>query len=234
MRCRQSAVCPDRPHSASNNSCQHCLPSTSIKCSVSVASSLKGSQKCLQTHHPFPLPICPATVHIRPRKGDAGTSWPPSTDWSTCSNGPRASTITSLYSTVPFLNKTLNQLRLPGTGSAQILINPFGLLYHEVTAGSLIKLNLAGDVLDQGSTNLGVNQAAYVLHSAIHDARPGKNTTITSAIMSVFYTDIHCVLHLHTAVVSAVGSMKCGLLPICQEAMIIGPVGYHDYQVFSV
>jgi len=42
------------------------------------------------------------------------------------------------------------------------------------------------------------------------------------------------VLHLHTAVVSAVGSMKCGLLPICQEAMIIGPVGYHDYQVFSL
>jgi adducin len=104
---------------------------------------------------------------------------------------------------------------LPSPGPAQILINPFGLLYHEVTASSLIKLTLAGDILDQGSTNLGVNQAAYVLHSAIHEARP----------------DVHCIVHLHTAVVAAIGSMKCGLLPICQEAMIIGPVAYHDYQV---
>jgi len=47
------------------------------------------------------------------------------------------------------------------------------LLYNEVTASSLIKLSLFGDVIDQGSTNLGVNQAAYVLHSAIHEARPG-------------------------------------------------------------
>uniref|UniRef100_A0A1I8AW07 Aldolase_II domain-containing protein n=1 Tax=Meloidogyne hapla TaxID=6305 RepID=A0A1I8AW07_MELHA len=78
-------------------------------------------------------------------------------------------------------------LRLPGTDPAQVLINPFGLLYNEVTASSLIKLSLSGDVIDQGSTNLGVNQAAYVLHSAIHEARP----------------DVHCVLHLHTAVVAA-------------------------------
>ncbi|CAK5017149.1 unnamed protein product [Meloidogyne enterolobii] len=105
-------------------------------------------------------------------------------------------------------------LRLPGTDPAQVLINPFGLLYNEVTASSLIKLSLSGDVIDQGSTNLGVNQAAYVLHSAIHEARP----------------DVHCVIHLHTAVVAAVSAMKCGLLPICQEAMIIGPVAYHDYQ----
>uniref|UniRef100_A0A914GXT1 Class II aldolase/adducin N-terminal domain-containing protein n=1 Tax=Globodera rostochiensis TaxID=31243 RepID=A0A914GXT1_GLORO len=105
-------------------------------------------------------------------------------------------------------------LRLSGANPPEFLINPFGLLYHEITASSLIKLNLKGKVLDQGSTHLGVNQAAYVLHSAIHEARP----------------DVHCVLHLHTAVVAAVGSMKCGLLPLCQEAMIIGPVAYHDYQ----
>lgn len=56
-------------------------------------------------------------------------------------------------------------------------------------------------------------QAGYVLHSAIHEARP----------------DVKCIIHLHTPVVAAVSSMKCGLLPICQEAMIIGPVAYHDY-----
>jgi adducin len=95
------------------------------------------------------------------------------------------------------------------------LINPFGLLYNEITASSLIKISLAGEVLDPGSTNLGINQAGYVLHSAIHEARE----------------DVHCVLHLHTAVVAAVSSMKCGLLPLCQEALIIGPVAYHDYKV---
>uniref|UniRef100_A0A915BBA1 Class II aldolase/adducin N-terminal domain-containing protein n=1 Tax=Parascaris univalens TaxID=6257 RepID=A0A915BBA1_PARUN len=98
--------------------------------------------------------------------------------------------------------------------SDEVLINPFGLLYHEITAASLIKVNLDGEILDHGSTKLGINQAGYVLHSAIHKARP----------------DVRCVLHMHTAVVSAVSSMKCGLLPICQEAMIIGPVAYHDYQ----
>ncbi|VDN57811.1 unnamed protein product [Dracunculus medinensis] len=96
----------------------------------------------------------------------------------------------------------------------QILINPFGLLYHEITASSLIKINFDGDILDQGSTKLGINQAGYVLHSAIHKAR----------------RDVNCVLHLHTPVVSAVSSMKSGLLPICQEALIIGPIAYHDYK----
>lgn len=95
----------------------------------------------------------------------------------------------------------------------EILINPFGLLYHEITASSLVKVNLAGDVLDTGSTSFGISQAGYVLHSAIHAARQ----------------DVHCVLHLHTPAVSAVSAMKCGLLPLCQEACVIGPVAYHDY-----
>ncbi|CAD5213787.1 unnamed protein product [Bursaphelenchus okinawaensis] len=108
-------------------------------------------------------------------------------------------------------------LRLPESDDKkepEFLINPFGLLYHEITAGALIKIDIDGNILDNGSTELGVNKAGYVLHSAIHKARP----------------DVKCVLHLHTAVVAAVSSMKCGLLPICQEAMIIGPVAYHDYQ----
>ncbi|CAD5219491.1 unnamed protein product [Bursaphelenchus xylophilus] len=108
-------------------------------------------------------------------------------------------------------------LRLPESEDKkepEFLINPFGLLYHEITASSLIKIDIDGNILDNGSTSLGVNKAGYVLHSAIHKARP----------------DMKCILHLHTAVVAAVSSMKCGLLPICQEAMIIGSVAYHDYQ----
>uniref|UniRef100_F7B9R8 Class II aldolase/adducin N-terminal domain-containing protein n=1 Tax=Ciona intestinalis TaxID=7719 RepID=F7B9R8_CIOIN len=102
------------------------------------------------------------------------------------------------------------------TGSEQehFLINPFGLLYHEVSASKLLKVNMQGDVLDQGSTTLGFNQAGYTLHSAIHAARP----------------DIHCVIHVHTSDIVAISAMECGLLPLSQEAMVIGEVSYHNYQ----
>ncbi|XP_051821779.1 alpha-adducin isoform X10 [Antechinus flavipes] len=93
------------------------------------------------------------------------------------------------------------------------LIVPFGLLYSEVTASSLVKINLQGDVVDRGSTNLGVNQAGFVLHSAIYAARP----------------DIKCVVHIHTPAGAAVSAMKCGLLPISPEALSLGEVAYHDY-----
>ncbi|KRZ68124.1 Adducin-related protein 1 [Trichinella papuae] len=94
-----------------------------------------------------------------------------------------------------------------------MLINPLGLFYHEITASSLVKINMTGRIVDPGPTGLGVNEAGYVLHSAIYQARP----------------DIRCVIHLHTPACAAVAAMKCGLLPISQEAMIIGNVSYHDY-----
>nr|XP_035941545.1 alpha-adducin isoform X6 [Halichoerus grypus] len=93
------------------------------------------------------------------------------------------------------------------------LIVPFGLLYSEVTASSLVKINIQGDVVDRGSTNLGVNQAGFVLHSAIYAARP----------------DVKCVVHIHTPAGAAVSAMKCGLLPISPEALSLGEVAYHDY-----
>ena len=72
--------------------------------------------------------------------------------------------------------------------SDEILINPFGLLYHEVSAATLIKVNLDGEIIDCGTTNMGINEAGYVLHSTIHRARP----------------DVRCIVHMHTAVVGAV------------------------------
>ncbi|XP_042107635.2 alpha-adducin isoform X8 [Ovis aries] len=93
------------------------------------------------------------------------------------------------------------------------LIVPFGLLYSEVTASSLVKVNLQGDIVDRGSTNLGVNQAGFTLHSAIYAARP----------------DVRCVVHIHTPAGAAVSAMKCGLLPISPEALSLGEVAYHDY-----
>ncbi|XP_022410637.1 alpha-adducin isoform X3 [Delphinapterus leucas] len=93
------------------------------------------------------------------------------------------------------------------------LVVPFGLLYSEVTASSLVKVNLQGEAVDRGSTNLGVNQAGFTLHSAIYAARP----------------DAKCVVHVHTPAGAAVSAMKCGLLPISPEALSLGEVAYHDY-----
>ncbi|XP_062991886.1 alpha-adducin isoform X2 [Elgaria multicarinata webbii] len=93
------------------------------------------------------------------------------------------------------------------------LIVPFGLLYSEVTASSLVKVNIQGDVVDRGSTNLGVNQAGFTLHSAIYAARP----------------DIKCIVHIHTPAGTAVSAMKHGLLPVSPEALSLGEIAYHDY-----
>lgn len=68
------------------------------------------------------------------------------------------------------------------------LLNPFGMLYSEVTASSLVKVDVNGSVVEQGSSQLGVNKAGFTLHSAIHQSRP----------------DIKCVVHLHTPAAVAV------------------------------
>ncbi|XP_032874253.1 alpha-adducin isoform X8 [Amblyraja radiata] len=93
------------------------------------------------------------------------------------------------------------------------LIVPFGLLYSEVTASCLVKVNLQGDIIDRGCTNLGISQAGFTLHSAIYATRP----------------DIRCIVHIHTPAGAAVSAMKCGLLPISPEALTLGEVAYHDY-----
>ncbi|ESO97018.1 hypothetical protein LOTGIDRAFT_115246 [Lottia gigantea] len=93
------------------------------------------------------------------------------------------------------------------------LLNPFGTLYSEVSASSLVKVDMQGEVIDAGSTNFGINKAGFILHSAIHQARP----------------DIKCIIHIHTPEAIAVSVMKCGLLPLSQEGMICGEVSYHDF-----
>ncbi|KAJ8680142.1 hypothetical protein QAD02_015929 [Eretmocerus hayati] len=93
------------------------------------------------------------------------------------------------------------------------LVNPYGLLYHEVTASSLVKVDMQGGVVEQGTTNFGVHIASYQLHSTIHAARP----------------DIKCIVHIATPSVTAISSTKCGLLPIGQESVVIGEVSNHQY-----
>jgi len=91
------------------------------------------------------------------------------------------------------------------------------MMYEEITASSLIKVDHAGTVLskpDFGDLGYGVNKAGYVIHSAIHAARP----------------EVACVIHTHSWASMAVSALECGLLPITQTAMRFLKIGYHDYQ----
>ncbi|XP_044201850.1 adducin 3 (gamma) a isoform X3 [Thunnus albacares] len=95
-----------------------------------------------------------------------------------------------------------------------ILIIPRGLSFAEASAANLVKVNIIGDVIDQGSTNLRIDPAGFSPHAAIYSMRP----------------DIRCVIHVHTPAMAAVSSMKCGILPISQEALILGDIAYYNYQ----
>ncbi len=102
--------------------------------------------------------------------------------------------------------------RVPGT--EDILINAYGLMFDEITASNLVKIDLAGNILDD-PLEYGINQAGYVIHSCVHKARP----------------EINCVIHTHTRAGAAVAAMKCGLLPISQHAMRVhAELSYHDYE----
>jgi ribulose-5-phosphate 4-epimerase/fuculose-1-phosphate aldolase len=103
--------------------------------------------------------------------------------------------------------------RVPGEDE-RFLINPFGMMYEEITASSLIKIDHDGKVIYNPNPQYTVNLPGYVIHSAIHRARP----------------DAVCVLHTHTPAGMAVSSLECGLLPMTQTAMRFGRVAYHDYE----
>uniref|UniRef100_A0A4W5PGJ0 Adducin 3 (gamma) b n=1 Tax=Hucho hucho TaxID=62062 RepID=A0A4W5PGJ0_9TELE len=95
-----------------------------------------------------------------------------------------------------------------------VLIIPQGLSFTEVTAGNLVKVNMIGDVVDQGSTYLEVDHSGFSPHAAVYSMRP----------------DVRCIIHIHTSATAAVSSMKCGILPISQEALVLGDVAYFGYQ----
>ena len=105
-------------------------------------------------------------------------------------------------------------VRVPGTD--EFLINLYGLTYKEITASSLAKVDLDGNIVwKPQDTDYGINAAGYVIHSAIHKARK----------------DIESVIHTHSTAGMAVAAMSCGLLPLTQNAMRFhGHIGYHDYE----
>ena len=107
-------------------------------------------------------------------------------------------------------------MRVPaseGASDKHYLINPFGLHYSEVTASNLIKVGLDGEPVHK--TPYTVNRAGFVIHSAIHAARP----------------DAHCIMHIHSTAGMAVACKEAGLgSDNFYSAMIAGDVAYHDYE----
>ncbi|GIX25379.1 MAG: class II aldolase [Caldimonas sp.] len=102
--------------------------------------------------------------------------------------------------------------RVPGADD-QFLINPYGLLFEEITASSLVRVDLSGRKLDD--TPFEINPAGFTIHSAIHAARH----------------DAHCVLHTHSLNGIAVSAQKQGILPLSQQSIfVLGSLGYHDYE----
>ena len=102
--------------------------------------------------------------------------------------------------------------RVPGTED-QFLINPYGLMFEEITASSLVKIDLQGHQLEDSAYP--INPAGFTIHSAVHAVRH----------------DAHCVLHVHSLNGIAVSAQKCGVLPISQQSIfVVGNLGYHDYE----
>ena len=105
---------------------------------------------------------------------------------------------------------------VPGEEGA-FLINAYGMMYEEITASSLVKIDIDGNILakpDFGDLDYGINKAGYVIHGAIHRARH----------------DVACVIHTHTWAGMALSALDCGVLPLTQTSMRFLKIGYHAYE----
>ncbi|MFW9267747.1 class II aldolase/adducin family protein [Pseudomonas sp. NR3] len=101
--------------------------------------------------------------------------------------------------------------KVPGT--EEFLINPYGLMFQEITASNLVKIDQAGNKLMDSPYE--INPAGYTIHSAIHEVRH----------------DVACVLHTHTAAGVAVSAQKQGVLPISQQSLfVLSSLAYHPYE----
>lgn len=102
--------------------------------------------------------------------------------------------------------------RVPGTED-QFLINPYGMMFDEITASSLVKIDLQGNKIEESA--FPVNPAGFTIHSAVHAVRH----------------DAHCVMHVHSLNGVAVSAQKNGVLPLSQQSIfILASLAYHDYE----
>jgi len=132
-------------------------------------------------------------------------------EWSARVNLAACYRLTAMYGMTEMIANHIS-CRVPGHHD-QFLINPYGMLYEEIDASCLIKVDVDGNVLFNQS-DYNVNVAGFVIHSAIHMARH----------------DVDCVAHTHTPAGMAVSAMECGLLPLAQTSMRFVHIAYHDFE----
>ena len=154
-------------------------------------------------------PIRKSTVtRIRPNRAQRGVG---AAEWDARCELAAAYRLAAILGWSDFLG-THFSLRVPGH-ETQFLINPYGMLFEEITASSLIKVDTKGNKLSESPYE--VNYAGFVIHSAVHMGAP----------------EAHCVMHCHTTAGVGVSAQKQGLLPITQMALTLwGEVRYHDYE----
>ena len=147
-------------------------------------------------------------TRIRPARAPRGVS---AAEWEARCELAAAFRLAATLGWSDFLG-THFSLRVPGTED-QFLINPYGLLFEEITASSLIKIDIDGNKLSDSPYE--VNRAGFVIHSAIH---MGSH-------------EAHCVMHCHTTTGVGVATQRQGLMPITQMALTLwGELRYHDYE----
>ena len=132
-------------------------------------------------------------------------------EWRTRCDLAAAYRLAALYGWTD-LNNTHFSARVPGSDN-EFLLNPFGMLFDEITASSLIKVDRQGNIL--GDSDYPMNPAGFVIHGAIHMSSP----------------DMNCVVHTHSQYGTAVAMQKDGLLPASQKALtLMAWIGYHDFE----
>jgi ribulose-5-phosphate 4-epimerase/fuculose-1-phosphate aldolase len=124
--------------------------------------------------------------------------------------------LVDLYGMTDMLGNNVTA-RVPGEPD-RLLINPLGLLYDEVTASSVVKIDMDCNTVSDGPGAQEVNQAGFVIHGAMHKARDNVN----------------CVIHTHTPAGMAISALECGLLPVVQNSMRFTSVAYHDFNGLSL
>ena len=131
-------------------------------------------------------------------------------EWETRVNLAACYRLVDLYE-MSDMTRTHISAKVPGEEA--FLLNPFGLMFNEVTASSLTKVDIDGNALSESPYK--INPAGYTIHSAVHSGRE----------------DVMCVLHTHSIAGMAISALECGLMPISQHAMrFYNRVAYHDYE----
>jgi ribulose-5-phosphate 4-epimerase/fuculose-1-phosphate aldolase len=156
----------------------------------------------------MPSPKKSTVTRLRPNRAPRGMN---ASEWEARCELAAAYRLAAMLGWSDFLG-THFSLRVPGT-EEQFLLNPYGMLFEEITASSLIKVDTEANKLSESPYE--VNRAGFVIHSAVHMGAP----------------EAHCVMHCHTVAGVGVSSQKQGLLPITQMALTAwGDVRYHDYE----